>query len=179
MKKERWKDIPKMAGHYQVSNLGRVRSIKKNRPNIILKPCPNKFYFYFVPCINGKARKEAIHRVVLMAFRRMPRPREQANHKDGDGFNNVLSNLEWVSPKENIAHATKRGSFVNRDKNVWRYASGEKNGNSKLTWAKVDQIRKLHIPQKFGSPRLARMFGVSRVLINLVVTHKIWTRRPE
>lgn len=59
---------------------------------------------------NGKRRNFPVHRLVLTMFSPIKNMTElQVNHKDGDKHNNSLSNLEWCTTQENIAHAVKMG----------------------------------------------------------------------
>lgn len=60
---------------------------------------------------NGKKRIYA-HRIVAESFIPNPEGKEQVNHKDGDKLNNFYNNLEWATPKENIAHAVKELGFT-------------------------------------------------------------------
>lgn len=102
---ESWREIPET--EYQVSNTGKVMRAGK-----ILKPftdSKNKGYKLVSLSVSGKVRKKTIHRLVAEAFLKNPKGLEQVNHKDGNPSNNNLSNLEWVSNRENTQHAYDTG----------------------------------------------------------------------
>ena len=100
--KEIWKDI-KGYEDYQVSNLGRVKSIKKNK---VLKQIYNpNGYLYVGLYNNSKLKKYLVHRLVAKAFIENPLNKPFINHKDFDRLNNNVKNLEWCTQKENVHHS--------------------------------------------------------------------------
>ena len=112
---EEWKDIIDFKGIYQVSNLGRVKSLPRNTKNQyanqerILKVSIDKDG-YEVVGLNKKMYK--VHRLVASAF--IPKIEEKniINHKDGNKRNNNVNNLEWCTTQENIIHAYKTGLAI-------------------------------------------------------------------
>lgn len=102
---EIWKDIKGYEGIYQISNHGRIKSFKQNSEGYILKNT-NKYGWYFtVNLVKGKAREtKRIHRLVAEYFIPNPTGKPQVNHIDGNKQNNHVSNLEWVTSKENMHH---------------------------------------------------------------------------
>ena len=107
MKQEIWKDIPGYEGMYQVSNYGRVMSLRYHQTKFpkILKPNLTGEYAYVNLSINNKYHSIKIHRAVAICFIPNPENKPFVNHKDGNKFNNHVDNLEWVTAAENMAHA--------------------------------------------------------------------------
>ncbi|MDR0629047.1 MAG: NUMOD4 motif-containing HNH endonuclease [Treponema sp.] len=89
---EEWRDIPGHEGLYQVSNKGRVKSL---RNNIILKSgkFPNG-YLYAPLKVSGSQSNKTIHRLVASVFLPNPDQKKEVNHKDGNKQNNTIENLE-------------------------------------------------------------------------------------
>lgn len=88
---------------YEVNERGVIRKITTKRA---LKPYKTKFGYYRVTLYKqGKRHRLHVHQVVAMTFIPNPDGKKQVNHIDGDKTNNNVSNLEWVTPQENIRHA--------------------------------------------------------------------------
>lgn len=110
--KEIFKDIKDYDGLYQISNCGRVKSLKRN---IILKPSANnKGYLHVILYKNGNSKIGRIHRLVAENFIPNPGNKPQINHIDGHKSNNNVNNLEWVTNSENQKHAFKMGLQTNK-----------------------------------------------------------------
>lgn len=117
---EIWRDIKGCEGRYQVSNLGRVRSLPRMVNNHtgellvkgrILKQHTNKkgYMTLDIRFNDGKRRYMGVHRFVAEAFIENPDNKPQVNHIDGDKTNNIVENLEWCTNGENQIHAYKMG----------------------------------------------------------------------
>lgn len=107
---------------YSVSNKGKIMSYQKGRC-IILKPGHDAAGYLHVRLYDGttdrgiykngwaKPKLEKIHRLVAQTF--LPKPDKdvykEVNHIDGDKQNNDVTNLEWVTRRENVLHAWETG----------------------------------------------------------------------
>lgn len=115
MENEIWKDVEGFEGRYQVSNLGRVKSIKRIKPvkenlkgikEIIMIPYSGAARYLGVTLRkDGKGKTHTIHRLVAEAFLPNPLGFPCVNHKDGDCLNNRVDNLEWCNQRYNIKYA--------------------------------------------------------------------------
>lgn len=115
---EVWQDVDGYEGLYQVSNLGRVKSLKRIdtkpykdgfRTHIvnerILKPFATRTGYLLVKLTKDKKEKSyQVHRLVAIAFIPNPENKPQINHKNGKREDNNLLNLEWVTASENARH---------------------------------------------------------------------------
>ena len=107
MKKEYWKPVVGYEGLYEVSNFGRVKSLKFGKEKI-LKPVTNTFgYLQVTLCKNNKKKLVTVHRLVAEAFLPNPHNYSCVNHKDENKQNNNVSNLEWCSAQYNNTYGTR------------------------------------------------------------------------
>lgn len=113
---EIWKDIKGYENIYQVSNLGRVKSLKFGKEKILKPRLKCDGYVDVHLSSKDKDQSPKIHRLVAEAF--IPIPEElkkwygtqylQVNHKDENKTNNCVENLEWCSAQYNSMWGTKR-----------------------------------------------------------------------
>ena len=117
---EIWKDIAGYEGLYQVSNLGRVKSLRKvDRfgrcyPEKLKSQVDNgKGYCVVNLKRDGKQSMRTVHRLVAEQFIPNPTELREVNHRDGDKSNNHVSNLEWCTHSDNIRHAVNNSLHTN------------------------------------------------------------------
>lgn len=122
MKQEIWKDIAGYEGKYQVSNLGRVKSLnyKRSGKEEIMEPYKvGGGYLQVHLCKNGERDKQYVHRLVAEAFLPNPENLPFVNHKDENPENNIVSNLEWCNAKYNTNYGTRNDrvaeKLINRE----------------------------------------------------------------
>ncbi len=135
-----WKPIKDFEGYYEININGDVKSIgriiensslKMGRQTIkekILSQVKGGYkrrYKIVVLNKDGKSNHKLVHRLLAEAFIPNPNNLETINHKDGNGYNNSLENLEWLSGKENTLHyqmsrADKRGVKLHRPTGLYQ-----------------------------------------------------------
>lgn len=110
---EIWKDVKGFEGVYQISNKGRLKSFKKYKEGYVLSNVNKKGdYLSVVLKYKDKIKYIRIHTLVAQAFIPNPLNKPEVNHKDGNKQNNRVENLEWVTRKENAAHARKHNPKI-------------------------------------------------------------------
>ncbi len=148
---EKWKDIKKYQGLYQVSNFGNIKSLpKKHKINNgsyyitkerLLSKTKNKQGYLVV---NILKKVELVHRLVAEAFIPNPDNLPQVNHKDENKTNNNVNNLEWCTSKYNSNYGTCIERM--RNKKSKKVAQYDLNGNFIKEWNSLAEVeRKLNI----------------------------------
>lgn len=172
---EVWKDIKGYEGHYQVSDLGRVKSLSRvvksrvgvfgTKKEIILKTFKNgDGYLKYKLCINGKEKSVISHRLVANEFLENPFNKPQVNHKNGIKDDNRVDNLEWVTSSENVIHSLANNLKIPQ--------KGSEHGMSKLTEKEVLEIRAIGRTKTLKE--VGKMYNVDMSLISLILLNKIW-----
>lgn len=168
---EIWKDIAGYDGAYQVSNLGRVKSM----PRIIVRPigtCMTKEriiktyrlkggYVNVMLRHDGKSINHNVHRLVAEAFIPNKNPEYDCiNHKDGDKTNNCVENLEWCNHSLNCLHA---------------YDNGMSKKAGKLTDEQVREVRS-RISNGEKIIDIANRMNVRKRIISNIKHHQTYNR---
>lgn len=159
---EIWKDIPRYEGIYQVSNLGRVKSLKFGRNRILRASTTKKGYHRLNLCLNNQ-KKAYAHRLVMLAF--SGESDLQVNHINGIKTDNRLENLEYCTPGENARHAHSMGLVPKM--------TGSMNSSSKLSEKEVKIIKEA-IKNGFSNSDLGKYFSVTRSAIYNIRIGRVW-----
>lgn len=173
---EVWRDIilyRDIRSCYQVSNLGRVKSLRRKRCTFgwlkerILKIVIDS-YGYPKVClsVHGEGQVFRVHRLVAEAFLSNPESKPQVNHKNGVKSDNKVINLEWVTSSENMQHSYK---ILNKP-----ILKGENHGRAKLMDSQVSEIKKVLQEDSISQKKLARLLNVDDRTINLIKLGKTW-----
>ena len=173
---EIWCPVVGFEDRYHVSNHGRVKSLNYERrgyekilnlTNLNCGPTRrgNLVYKRIALHKNSKRFDILVHRLVMEAFIGPCPNGYQVNHIDGDGCNNHISNLEYVTQSGNIRHAI---DVLCRD-----FAKGERITLSKLTELDIKEIRALY---KSGIVQvdLAKRYKVTQTTISSILLRKTW-----
>lgn len=104
MNKELFKNI-KEYPYYWISPSGQIWN---NRTHRMIKPSqkPNGYYQVNLECLDGRRKKEYIHRLVALTYLDNPNGYPEVHHKDNNPTNNDVSNLQWVTRSENCRNKT-------------------------------------------------------------------------
>lgn len=123
---EKFKPVKGYAGIYEISNLGRVKSLSRvverkdgntrvTEDRIILPFLTKCGYHQIVLCKDGVRKKYYIHRLVANAFIENPNKLPIINHKDENKLNNRVDNLEWCSAYYNLRYGKMQAKLVKID----------------------------------------------------------------
>ena len=131
MEEEIWKPIDGFEGVYEISNLGRVKSLERtityiNRwgtetsrkyQSCILRPSENiDGYLYVALKANGNQTNKTIHRLIAQAFIPNPEGKPTVNHINHDRKDNRIENLEWATYDEQYDDLWKKNAEVSHQK---------------------------------------------------------------
>jgi precorrin-4 methylase len=170
---EEWRPVVGHEGSYEVSDLGRVRSLdrvateqRKSGPRSVvragrvLKPLAAAGSHLKVHL--GRKQHKKVHHAVLEAFRGPCPPGMEGMHRDDDGANNRLENLRWGAHQENMDDAARNGCLN----------AGETHHLAKLKRADIPKIREAL--KDTPVVVVARAWNVDRKTIWQIKTEKTW-----
>jgi len=160
---EVWKPIAGYEGRYEVSNLGRVKSLAKriiiynnygtfgyrDYPGTIKKPRKERNGYLRVQLFGGSKddyKVMSVHRLVAMAFIPNPNNLPEVNHKDENKENNCVDNLEWCTPEYNSNYGTRNERLYKkynekREKPVAKY---DLEGNLITTYKSANEAARVN-----------------------------------
>lgn len=152
---ELWEPIKGMEGHYEVSNLGRIKSLKRIKkqwngykyieyeiPEKIRKPRYFNGYYIVNLTVNGVRHQEWVHRLVAQAFIPNPNNLPEVDHKNGRKLDNRANNLRWVTKEDNMKYMQARQNKLKTKKFETKYG---KNNIVTKTSSNNDKTKVLHL----------------------------------
>ena len=168
---EKWKDINKYEGLYQISNTGKIKSLRKN---IIMKTWKrgsrinNQYETVQLFDKNKKKKTFFIHRLVAEAFIPNPNNFREVNHKDENKMNNCSENLEWCNQSYNRKYSINNGSI--------KYIKGYKNKVCSLKYEDVMWIKEnlIYDDNNLGIRALSKKFNVDKKVISNIYHNKTY-----
>lgn len=174
---EIWKPVPGYEGLYDVSNLGRVRSLTRRvtrnvgvtklvAGRILREQWTARRYAQISLSKNGVIESAKVHRLVAKVFVENALGLAEVNHKDGNRKNNAAVNLEWVTRAENNDHAISTG--------LKPPVLGESHGQSRFTEQDVLTMRARYA-EGVSMSHIAKLFTTSITTISGIVKRRYWT----
>lgn len=158
---EIWKDIKDYEGLYQISNLGRIKSLRYNKERLLTPIKNNKTNYIHINLCKHKVNKtHYIHRLLGCAFVDNKDNKPHINHKNGVRDDNRIENLEWVTPKENHIHKY--------------YTLNYKQHRRRHTEEEVLKIREIYNNNKVSQIKLVEIFNSNRATINKILKNKAY-----
>ena len=171
MTTEIWKSVQGFEGRYEVSNLGRLRSLDRtsvykdgrvaNIKGTMIKGAITKDG-YLVVALNSSCRRY-IHRIVAETFFGKPEFRDTVNHKNGNKIDNRVDNLEYNSFKENNEHARNNGLNSQH---------AEKCNLTKFSEQLVSALKAVSAEYNASNKKLAEIFGMSTTHVSDILSGK-------
>jgi len=167
---EEWRPVIGYERRYEVSNLGRVRSIARHvrarfgyrlmRGHVLVEQAQTSGY---AKVFLGRGNTKYVHRLAAEAFIPNPDGKDEVNHLNGDKRDNAVVNLEWVTPSENMMHAFRTGLMPRGE---------AMRAGKKLTAHEVRTIRRTGT--MLPKATLAKKYGVCPRTIRDIMTRETW-----
>lgn len=150
---EKWRDVVGYEGLYQVSNMGRLKSLHYEKSVILNPRTASDGYINVTLTRNGEKKYFRLHILVAQAFIPNPDNLPVVHHDDDNKANCRADNLHWTTHSENTKLAYESGAAK----------SGCKHHYAKFTSEQVKEIRESYIPydSEFGARALARKLNVN------------------
>lgn len=106
--KEEFRAVKDFEGLYEVSNYGKVKSLKRKKERILKPSISRNNYYTVILCKDSKFYPRLVHRLVAESFLPNPQDKPIIDHLDGNSLNNCVDNLKWVTQKENCLNPITR-----------------------------------------------------------------------
>lgn len=181
MEQEIWKPVVGFEGYYEISSIGRLKSVKRsyevngrwNKTHIrhmeekLYKPYMAKTGYWDVFIHLHGRHRQSIHRMVAKAFIPNPGNKGYVNHINSIRTDNRVGNLEWVTHQENMMHGYLHGSLR------IPASVGQDNGRAVLTNEQVLEIRKLY-KEGMRPKQLIEKYQLKKATLEGVIYNTKW-----
>ena len=163
---EIWENIEGFEGIYQVSNLGKVKSLKFGKEKYLSITKSSIGYLNTKLQLNKKNKSFLVHRLVAETFIKNEFNKSCVNHINGIKTDNRVENLEWCTHKENTEHSLKNDLIK----------TGCNHKQSKLSLKDIEYIRKNYKYRdgEFSGKKLSEKFNVSHTCISKIIKNKTY-----
>lgn len=162
---EEWLPVAGYEGLYEVSDHGRVRSLRRSH-KVLAQTSSGRHAGYLtveMRALDGSRRQRFVHSLVIRAFRGPPpTPDHRCAHDDGLCQNNVLPNLLWKTMKGNMDDRERHG----------RTAKGERHGKARMSEAQARAVKAL--VGSDSDQNIADVVGVSRKSVEAIRANRTW-----
>ena len=149
-----WKPVPGYEGYYAVSDKGTIYSLRKERE---LKPKVDRYGYEVVTLtVYGHSKCFTVHRLVALAFIPNPYNKPTVNHKDENKRNNIVSNLEWATVKENDNHGSRNARMAKSKCRRAVEGNISRRHNSTIRWSE-SRFRSVWYCSQYDFPVLPRI----------------------
>lgn len=166
---EEFRPVVGYEGHYEVSNFGKIISLKDNK-RLERKPSlVGKGYLSLTVSKDGISKQFRVHRLVAIAFIPNPNNLPEVNHKNRIKTDNHINNLEWCTSKENTLHWVRSGA---------NFSKGSEHHKTNLTDEIVLNIRHDFDNLNFNYTQLSKKYHVGLFAIRLIISNKSWKHLP-
>lgn len=176
MENEIWKDVAGYEGHYQVSSIGRVKSLDRTiqskligdfvKKGILLTPSKRGKYLKVSLSKDSAIIQYSVHRIVATAFIDNPCNKKCVNHINGIKHDNRVENLEWVTYSENTKH-----SYTNQ---LQISQKGSDCSQSKTDESSVIEMRNIYNSGIITVTELAKKYGLSISTVSQILNRNRW-----
>lgn len=160
-----WKYFEYKGLKYKVSNDGIIIGLARNK---VIKQRINKDGYAIVTlgCLKHR-RSVRVHRIVALLFVDNPYGYEEVNHLDFNSANNIYTNLQWCTHKDNVQYSIRAGNYVSAAK------QGENNGRALLTVNDVVEIKQM-LKDGVSNIKIGEKFGVAPSTIWNIKAGNTW-----
>jgi hypothetical protein len=169
---EIWKPIPGWEGLYEASNMGRVRSLDhvdrrgRHLSGRVLKQVISNGRRYLCVTLhkNNQQSTQNVHVLICQAFHGPRTKGKVVGHWDGNGLNNIVSNLRWTTQIKNIHDKYRHNTIIR----------GEKQWNSKLSENDVIAIREMYKNATMSCFDIAEKYNLHHTTVHRIINKTSW-----